>query len=243
MILSAMLAMDGDRTAFSVLPALYGPTISKHIGANGGAPWRINTAQAVQAARFDWSIDIERRQQHAQIGDLTMVYERSRRRYAGSGASARLPRNAAWQANVSYRLASMNGHPLALDAMIGVERRAPLALNGRGRMQEIHARDINLSWYPAAGFTLSGGWQSQGNPARHRAIDRAISIAAGNPVSEAGPRLRLGLDGGTGLLSQPAWHLGLDAGAYRIAARDLAAIGSPDTTDERVTLSLRLALR
>jgi hypothetical protein len=243
MILSAMLSMDADRAAISALPALYGPTISQHIGSTAGAPWRIKTAQAVAATRFDWSIDIERRRQHAQLGDLSMIYERSRQRYAGSGASARLPRNAAWQANASYRLASMNGHPLALEAMIGAERRAPLALNGRGRVQQIRAQDVSLTWYPIAGFTLSGGWQSQGSPGSHRAIDRAISIAAGNPVSEAGPRLRLGLDGGTGLLSQPNWHLGLDAGAYRIASRDLAAIGSSDTMDERVTLSLRLALR
>jgi hypothetical protein len=233
--------MDAERTAPSVLPVLYGPTTSLHVGARATAPWRISTAQAVRASRFDWSIDVERRR--ARVGDLTMVYERSRRRLAGGNFLPRPPRSAAWQAAVTYRVAAMNGHPLAIFGKTGAERRAPVAVNDRGRAQQVRTSEIDLIWYPVGGLSLGGGWKSQDSASRRRGIDRAISIASGNPISETGPKLQLGFDQGGGDLASPAWHLGIDAGAYRLAARDIAALGSPDRLDERVTLSLRVALR
>lgn len=238
-----MLTTVTATTAPSTLPILYGPTIAMHLGTKAGAPWRITTKHAVKETRLDVSLDVERRQQHAQIGNLAMAYERSRRNVAGAGLAARPQRSAAWQANLVYRLAALNGHPLALQAKTGAERRIPIAANGRGRPQLIRAREINLTWYPTGGLTVAGGWRSIGSTARGRAIDRMIDIAWGNPISEAGPKLQLGLDSKATNLSQPVWHIGLDAGAYRITSRDRAVLGSPDPIDERVTLSLRMAFR
>ncbi len=241
LILFSMLAVDAEQTAPSVLPVLYGPTISMHVGAKSTALWRISTVQAVRASRFDWSIDVERRRAH--VGDLTMVYERSRRRLAGGNFMPRPPRSAAWQAAVTYRVAGMNGRPLAIFGKTGAERRAPTGLNDRGRAQQVHSSEVDLVWYPVGGLSLGGGWKSQDSASRRRGIDRAISIASGNPVSEAGPKLQLGLDQGGDDPASPAWHLGIDAGAYRLAARDVMALGTSDRLDERVTLSLRVALR
>jgi hypothetical protein len=243
LILSALLTTGSAMTELSTLPIFYGPTVSMHVGTKASAPWRITTKRAVNETRFDWSLDIERRQQRAQIGNLAMAYERSRRRVAGNGFATRPQRSAAWQANAVYRLAGLDGHPLALQAKGGAERRIPIAANGRGRPQLIRGREIDLTWYPTGSLTVAGGWQSIGSTARGRAIDRLIDIAWGNPISEAGPKLQLGLDSKTTSLTQPVWHIGLDAGAYRIASRDMAVLGSPNPVDERITMSLRVAFR
>ncbi|QJU60344.1 hypothetical protein HL653_23755 [Sphingomonas sp. AP4-R1] len=242
-MLFAMLALETERTAPAVLPIIYGPAVTLHVGAKATEPWRISTASAVNATRFDWSIDMERRQPHAQIGGLTMAYERSRRRFSGNNLAGRPARSAAWQAAATYRLAGLDSHPLALEGKIGAERRMPTTLVDRGRAQQVRRNEINLAWYPTGGLSIGGGWQSQASSSRRSGIDRAISIASGNPLSEAGPHLHLGYDGSGGLVSQPSWRLGLDMGAYHLASRDIAALGAPNPLDERVSLSFRLSLR
>lgn len=171
-----------------------------------------------------------------------MKYERSRRRIASVRFDARPARDAAWAAGASYRLLLLHGHPLAVSVAATAERRAPMMLRDRGHLRLAQSHEVDLTWSPVPGLLIGAGWKSQGSPARRRQLNRAIDIAAGNPISEAGPHMQIDVVGRRRSVLPSSWRIGVDAGAYRIASRDLEVLGTRRTQDERLSLTVRVGL-